>query len=200
MNLCDRNDILEWLTDNLPPKRVQHIFRVETMAQELAKAHQLELQIVSQGALLHDVAKCYPPQRLLSIAQRNFTELHPIELQNPHLLHGPVGALEAKRIFGTENSQVLQAIHNHTLGQPGMDDVSCIVFLADSLEPGRGETDKLNRLRKTCYKSLAKAVAGTCDYQIKKLIKRNLPIHPRMVDTRNWAIAQDHRKGDKLNN
>lgn len=199
MNLSDRNGILDWLHQNLPAKRVQHILRVETMAKELAEAHNLARDLTAQAALLHDVAKCYPPQRLLSIAQRNFAELHPLEFQNPHLLHGPVGALEAQRLFSEENTQVLQAIHNHTLGQPEMDAVSCAVFLADSLEPGRGDTDKLNRLRNTCQTSLFKGVADTCDYQIKKLIKRNLPIHPRMVDTRNWAISQDHRKGDKLN-
>ncbi|NJN24057.1 MAG: HD domain-containing protein [Acaryochloridaceae cyanobacterium RL_2_7] len=99
MKLCDRDDILNWLNQQLPPKRVKHILRVEQMAQDLALSHNVNSALTARAALLHDVAKCYSPQRLLSIAQKNLIELHPLELLNPHLLHGPVGALEARRLL-----------------------------------------------------------------------------------------------------
>lgn len=199
MKFIHRNVILDWLRQNLPSKRVDHILRVEKMAIELAIQHGESEEKAAEAGLLHDVAKCYPPAKLLSIANVHDMPIHPMELQNPHLLHGPVGALEAQRLFGLKAGTVFDAIQNHTLGKPEMDAISCIVFLADSLEPGRGKSQKLQEVRDTCKKNLYSAVGKTCDYQLKKLIKRNLPIHPQMVDTRNWAIAQDQRKSDKLN-
>ena len=199
MKFTQRSEIVDWLHQHLPPKRVQHILRVEAMAEELAQIHHLSKTDAAMAGLLHDLAKCYPPENLLAIAQQHWPTLHPVEVNHPHLLHGPVGAIEAQRLFNIDQPSVLQAIQNHTLGQPEMDGLSCVIFLADSLEPGRGKSEKMQHLRDLCSKSLYRAVAKTCEYQLKKLMKRNLPIHPRMVDTRNWAIAQDLRKDDKLN-
>ncbi|BAY83398.1 metal dependent phosphohydrolase [Calothrix parasitica NIES-267] len=53
---------------------------------------------------------------------------------NPHLLHADVSAIVARDTFGVEDEQVLNAISNHTLGSPRMSPLSCIVFLADSIE------------------------------------------------------------------
>jgi predicted HD superfamily hydrolase involved in NAD metabolism len=69
-----------------------------------------------------------------------------------------------------------------------MSDLSCIVFIADALEPNRGDTPELNALRQLSYQNLHKSVQQTCDYSLKYLLSSHCPIHPRTVLTRNWAL------------
>ncbi|NET38297.1 MAG: HD domain-containing protein [Cyanothece sp. SIO1E1] len=129
-----RESILEWLVKNVPETRIRHILRVEQMAIELAQAHQLDLDRAAQAGLMHDLAKYFKPERLLVMAQSEGLDLDPIDVANPHLLHAEVGAIVARDEFSVQDPQILNAIRNHTLGRPGMDALSCIVFLADSLD------------------------------------------------------------------
>jgi predicted HD superfamily hydrolase involved in NAD metabolism len=94
---------------------------------------------------------------------------------------------------------VLQAIRNHTFGHPGMSGLSCIVFLADSLEPTRGNTPELEALRRVSRQDLYKAVWLTCDYSLKFLLNSRCLIHPRTILTRNWAIAMSDPKTQSAN-
>jgi len=186
-----RSRILTWLEAQVPASRVQHVLRVEQMAIALALAHALDPQRAALAALLHDLAKYFKPQTLLSIAQEAGLPLDPVDEANPHLLHADVGAIVAQREFGVTDADVLAAIANHTLGRPGMSALSCVVFLADTLEPGRGDTAELNHLRTVSQQNLTKAVWMTCDHTLKHLLNASHLIHPRALQTRNWFLQAD---------
>jgi predicted HD superfamily hydrolase involved in NAD metabolism len=183
-----RERVLIWLADNVPAKRVQHILGVEQMAIELATHHQLDIDKAAQAGLMHDLAKYFKPQRLLEMATESGLEIDEVDIAAPHLLHAAVGAIVAQREFAIADNEILQAIADHTLGQPGMSPLSCIVFLADSLEAGRGDTPELQELRSICYENLYRAVWHTSDYSLRYLISTRCPIHPRTIRTRNWAM------------
>ncbi len=188
-----RQPVLDWLRQNVPEKRLDHILRVETMAMTLARHHGLDLAAVQAAGLMHDLAKCFPARRLLAMATTAGWQIDPAERQSPHLLHAPVGALIARETFGVEDERVLQAIANHTLGAPDMDAVSSVVYLADSLEPGRGTTPELQRLRQLSYEHLPTAVYETCVASLKYLLETSYPIHPRAILTRNaFLLAKQH--------
>jgi predicted HD superfamily hydrolase involved in NAD metabolism len=185
-----RDQVLSWLSKNVPDARLQHILRVEKMATELAQHHRLDAERAAQAGLLHDLAKFFKPKRLLEMAQAEGLELDPVEVANPHLLHAEVGAIVARKEFGVHDEDVLEAIRNHTLGSPGMSPLSCVVFLADSLEPGRGDTPELEHLRQLSQQNLYGAVWQTCDYSLQQLLASRHLIHPRAVLTRNWALEK----------
>lgn len=196
----ERDRVLAWLENNVPQSRIQHILRVEQMAIELADCHRIDVEKVAKAALMHDLAKYFKPQKLLDMAQAEGLEIDPTSAANPHLLHADVGALVARDTFSVDDAEVLQAIANHTLGQPGMSSLSCIVFLADSLEPERGDTSELAELRKASYHNLDQAVWLTCDYSLKLLVDTHRLIHPRTVATRNWflqKVKNSQRVADK---
>jgi len=66
---------------------------------------------------------------------------------------------------------VLQAIANHTLEQTRHGLLSCTVFLADTLEPGRDDTPGGYKLTTNkLSKSIIQAVWLTCDYSLKYLL------------------------------
>ncbi len=189
-----REQVLAWLKDHVPDSRLNHILRVEQMTAELAEYYNLDVEKSAQAGLMHDLAKYFKPHRLLEIARAEGLEIDSVMEATPHLLHAQVGAVVAKDTFGVEDEEVLQAIANHTLGRPGMSLLSSIVFLADSLEPGRGSTPELAALRQLCYQDIEQAVWLTCDYSLKFLLKTHCLIHPRTISTRNWFLQRAKAK------
>jgi predicted HD superfamily hydrolase involved in NAD metabolism len=185
-----RHQVLHWLSANVPESRLQHVLRVEKMAIGLAQDHDLDIQKAAQAGLMHDLAKYFKPQVLLDMARREGLELDPVDEVTPHLLHADVGAIVARDQFGVQDPEILAAIADHTLGRPGMGLLSCVVFLADSLEPGRGNTPALNILRHTSRQNLQRAVWMSCDDSIKTLTSSRRLIHPRVLLTRNWFLQQ----------
>lgn len=184
---------LDWYeAHHVPQSRVEHVQRVAQMAVELAQQHDLEPASAATAGLLHDLAKYFPAQTLLAMAEAEGLALDEVAYDNPHLLHADVGAIVARDEFSVTDAGVLAAIANHTLGQPEMDSLSCIVFLADSLEPGRGDTEQLNNLRQVSQRDLDEAVYLTCEMKLQTLIKKRRLIHPRAVRTRNYFL-QHHR-------
>ena len=183
-----RDRIIVWLEENVPKKRIDHIFRVEQTAITLAKHHNLNPKAAAQAGLLHDLAKCFKAKKLLKMMREEGITLDPVEEAAPHLLHAQAGAIVARDEFGVCDREILDAVSNHTLGQPGMSPLSCIIFLADSLEPGRGDTVALEQLRRESRKDLNRAIWLTCDYTLSHLLETHQLIHPRAILTRNWFL------------
>ncbi|MCU0569140.1 MAG: bis(5'-nucleosyl)-tetraphosphatase (symmetrical) YqeK [Oculatellaceae cyanobacterium Prado106] len=185
-----RHQVLHWLSENVPESRLQHILRVEQMAIALAQKHDQDIVKAALAGLMHDLAKYFKPAVLLEMAQQEGLMLDPVDESTPHLLHAHVGAIVAREQFGVQDPEILAAIADHTLGRPGMSPLSCIVFLADSLEPGRGNIAELNVLRHACRQNLQQAVWMVCDYSLKQLMESRRLIHPRVILTRNWFLHQ----------
>jgi predicted HD superfamily hydrolase involved in NAD metabolism len=189
-----RDQVLTWLADNVPASRLQHILGVEQMSIELAQHYHLDVEKAAQAGLMHDLAKYFKANVLLQIARDAGIEVDPVCEATPHLLHADVSAIVAREEFGMQDESVLQAIALHTLGCPGMSLLSCVVFVADSLEPGRGSTPELEALRQVSRRDLYKAVWLTCDYSLRFLLASRCLIHPRTILTRNWALSMSSQK------
>ncbi|RUR84076.1 bis(5'-nucleosyl)-tetraphosphatase (symmetrical) YqeK [Chlorogloeopsis fritschii PCC 9212] len=189
-----RQKVLAWLAENVPASRINHILRVEQMAMELAEHYNLDREKAATAGLMHDLAKYFQPQKLLQMAEVEGLEIDEVVAASPHLLHADVSAIVARDTFGVKDEEVLQAIANHTLGRPGMSPLCCIVFLADTLEPGRGNSSELQALRQVCWENLERAVWLTCDYTCKFLLLSPRLIHPRAIATRNWFLQKSKAK------
>ena len=189
-----RARVLAWLDDNVSSHRLQHILGVEQMSVKLAHCHRLNAEKAAQAGLMHDLAKFFPADKLLAIAQTEGIDIDPVCATHPHLLHANVSAVVARKEFEVTEPEILEAISNHTLGSPHMSKLSCVVFIADALEPNRGDTPELNSLRLLAKTNLYKSLQQTCDYSLRYLIDRKKIIHPRTVLTRNWALKMSKKK------
>jgi len=189
-----RERVLTWLVEHVPQSRIDHILRVEQMSIALAEHHCQNVEKAAMSGLMHDLAKYFKPAKLLEMARIEGLEIDPVMDLHPHLLHADVSAIVARDTFGVQDEEVLQAIANHTLGRPEMSALSCIVFLADSIEPGRGDTPELTALRQMSYQNLDRAVWRTCDYSLKFLLETHCLIHPRTIATRNWFLNSSEGK------
>jgi predicted HD superfamily hydrolase involved in NAD metabolism len=185
-----RDRIINWLQENVSSHRLQHILGVEATCITLARCHQLDEQQAAQAGLMHDLAKFFAPQKLLSIAAEVHLPVDQVCLEYPHLLHADIGAVIAQREFKIRDPEILSAIANHTLGSPHMSQLSCVVFVADVLEPNRGDNEQLAAMRIVAQENLYKCVQQTSDYSLEYLLRKQKIIHPRTVLTRNWAFAQ----------
>ncbi|MBD2104080.1 bis(5'-nucleosyl)-tetraphosphatase (symmetrical) YqeK [Leptolyngbya sp. FACHB-261] len=191
-----RDLVIEWLRENVPPPRLAHILGVEQTARELAELHHLDAERAAWAGLLHDLAKYFKAERLLTMARAEGLLLDPVEIANPHLLHAEASALVARDQFGVHDPEVLEAVRCHTLGRPGMSPLACVVYLADAIEPGRGNSPELDQLRRLSQSDLYAAIGLACDQTLEFLIAKSRLIHPRVISVRNWALqtAQVERK------
>ncbi|KAM3091441.1 bis(5'-nucleosyl)-tetraphosphatase (symmetrical) YqeK [Phormidesmis sp. 146-35] len=195
-----RRRILTWLKVHVPETRIRHILRVEQLAIVLAQHHHLDVEKAAQAALMHDLAKFFKPQRLLQMSKDEGLTLDAVDESNPHLLHADVGAIVARDEFEIRDEAVLQAIRDHTLGRPGMSPLSCVVYLADGLEPGRGDALELEALRQLSRQDLEEAIWRASDHSLRHLLNAHHLIHPRTVLTRNWFMQTVTHKPPKRAN
>lgn len=117
--------------------RYRHCVRVARSADILAQIHGVDPRKARLAALLHDLARLYSTDRLIDECRRRRLPIDAFERRNPIVLHAPLGAELAREQFGVEDPEVLSAIAKHTLGAEAMSPLDCVVYLADTLEPGR---------------------------------------------------------------
>lgn len=117
--------------------RYEHSVRVARCADVLAQRHGLDAAKARLAGMLHDLARLYSPQRLIAECEARGMPIGTREREHPVLLHAPLGAELARERFGVEDREVLSAIAKHTTGAAPMSPLDCVVYLADSLEPGR---------------------------------------------------------------
>jgi HD superfamily phosphohydrolase YqeK len=104
--------------------------------------------------------------------------------------HGAAAA-ELAASQGEDDHSVLTAVHYHSVGYAGWDDVGKMLYLADYLEPGRKSRRKLRA-------SLARRVPADPDGVLREVLARQIatrlrrarPIDPLTVDFWN-SIAEE---------
>lgn len=128
--------------------RYAHTLRVARMSVRLARRWGEDTERALVAGMLHDLARLYPDERLISESRAHGLRLSAFDEAHPRVLHARLGAELAKEHFGIEDERILSAIRYHTLGSGSMNALDAIVYLADSLEPGRdfAERTALERL------------------------------------------------------
>jgi predicted HD superfamily hydrolase involved in NAD metabolism len=92
-----RQQVIDWLKENVNEHRLRHILGVETMCIDLARHHDLDPVQAGQAGLLHDLAKFFKPKKLLKMAESAGIDVDNICLSHPHLLHADVSAVVAQK-------------------------------------------------------------------------------------------------------
>ncbi|OCL25241.1 phosphohydrolase [Orenia metallireducens] len=183
------NQAIERLSTMIGEKRLKHTLGVRDTAIELAKEHNVDVEKARWAALLHDCAKKISNNLLLQRAEEFGIVIDDICKRVPALLHAPVGAEIAKREFGIDDEDILNAISLHTLGHKDMTTLDKIIFLADYIEPNR-DCKAINQLREDIEgKSLDEAIQMACENTIKYNLEEGRVIHPQSIELRNSLIS-----------
>lgn len=184
-------ELLKWLKDNLNDERYEHSLGTADCARKMAVSYGVEAEKAYVAGLLHDCAKCFSTEKLLSIIDEHL-EVEEIEKKNYKTLHAPVSAYVAKTEFGVEDDEILSAIRWHTLGKLEMTDFEKIIFLADKIEERTRENCYAEPIRKFLNEEngLNKALLQCYKQTIKSLVDRDLTICPLTIDIYNKFQAQ----------
>jgi len=140
--------------------RYEHSLRVAETARTLCLRYGLEEKRGYLAGIGHDMCKDMSDELLLSIARRDGRVITPLELKKPALLHGRAAAVKMAEDFDIHDSEVLQAVADHTFGSEGMCDLAKVIYAADKIEPGRVYVTKeyVDRLSGLSLDDLVKAV------------------------------------------
>ncbi|WPX09952.1 bis(5'-nucleosyl)-tetraphosphatase (symmetrical) YqeK [Anaerocellum danielii] len=182
--------IKEKLSELLDEKRYVHSIGTMEYAVKLAERFGEDARKAMIAGLVHDVAKCLDKQQLLNCALKSGIVIDNIMKNQIELLHGPAGSYLARKLFGIEDVDILNAIAYHTTGRENMSKLEMIIYVADLIEPSR-QFEQVERLRKKSFEDLEKAVVMAMDNTLKYVIERGGLIHPNTIYARNWLILQE---------
>lgn len=131
-----REALIEAVSAQMPDKRWQHTLGVMETSVKLAKHYGADPGQAETAAILHDVAKYWPVERMKDVIVQNGLSAELLE-HDKQLWHAEVGAFVAEHEYGITDPGILGAIRYHTSGREGMTLLEKVVCLADYIEPGR---------------------------------------------------------------
>lgn len=183
----EEQEILNLLKDYLDEERYIHSLGVMDSAVKLAKRYGSDTEKARLAGLIHDCAKELPRKTMIQKVKEANIILDEATLQNGALMHGPVGAIMAKEVFGVKDPEVLNAIECHTTGKKGMGLLDKIIYLADYIEPNRNEP-YVEKLRHLAMEDLDRAILYALERTIRHVLDTGRILHPRTVDARNHML------------
>jgi predicted HD superfamily hydrolase involved in NAD metabolism len=158
--------------------RYAHCVRVARMSENLARVHGAAPAKARVAGMLHDLARLYPPEKLLRECAGRGMPIDDYAREHPIVLHAPLSAELAREHFGVNDEEVLSAIRKHTLADGAMSPLDCILYLADGLEPGR-KYDERAALADLAGRDLNAAMRATIASSLRYLTQRQLPLAPQ---------------------
>ena len=175
-------EIRKSLKKKLDPSRFEHTMGVAYTCQALAMRYEYDLHKAELAGLLHDCAKRFDNETMLSKCQKREIPMSDGELRDPSLLHAKLGAWYAREKYGVEDQEILTAIECHTTGKKDMTLLDKILYVADYIEPGRYKASELPEMRKLAFIDLDLACLSIMESILKYLESTNCPIDTTTID------------------
>ena len=147
MKTADMRKIRRAMEKTQDEMRYEHTLGVAYTAAALAMRYGASVENAQLAGLLHDCAKCLDDDKKIAICEKHNISITEVEKRNPFLLHAKAGSFLAMNKYKVHDSDVINAILNHTTGRPGMSLLEKIIFVADYIEPGRKKAPNLAEIR-----------------------------------------------------
>ena len=183
-------DSQKYLRKTLSRQRYNHCRAVADLASRLAKKYGWDPGLATQAGFLHDCAKEWSPQKLISTARRRRLKIPDFDFirrHNPNLLHAYVGADLAKRNKWLTNAAALRAISAHTLGALKMGIPEMILYVSDFASKDRAYS-AAREVRKEAFRNLRSAFRIAMAKKIKWNLKASKPVHPFTIRVWNRMV------------
>ena len=175
----------------LSPGAAGHSERVAQTAAALAERYGVDIDDARVAGLLHDWCKDVPGEELIRLAEEYGISVTGVDRAVPYLLHGAVAAAVLPADFPWLTPGIIAAIESHTYGCAGIDDLGMIVYIADTIEPGRSHRSADALREAVGALSLPELFERTYAESVSHLVDGRRPIHPSTVETWNSLVAGD---------
>jgi predicted HD superfamily hydrolase involved in NAD metabolism len=163
------------------PRRFAHTLGVRDTAVRLARMHGAPMIRSAVAGLLHDCAKEMKLEAMRA-AVGNRAEAGAEVLASGALLHGLAGAAVAQTAFGITDSAILAAIACHTVGRAGMTPLDLCLFVADAIEPTRGDYPGLAEIRALARTDLRRAALLSMECTRAFVLEKGEPYSASTLD------------------
>lgn len=166
------DEIKELLHSMVDEKRYNHSLMVADEAVKLAKAYNLDIDKTYVTGLVHDIAKNFSIEENKRLAKKYNLENRIFDYDYRNVLHADIGACYVleKYNFSTD---MYNAIKYHAIGNPNMDMLSKVIYIADKTGRSKLDDDMLE-VKKYSYIDIDKAIIMFIDIQRDSLIERGL--------------------------
>ena len=171
--ICDAAFWAERVRPLVKRERFAHIERVACLARDIALANGLDADKAYLAGILHDVARDMGDAELLRLAPPECEA----DVQHPLSLHGRAARTVLER-WGVTDTDILDAVEEHTTGPRDGKPLSVCVYVADISEPGRGVND---HIRELAFSDLERAYREALCCKVGYLQSRGKAVHPRTM-------------------
>ena len=179
-------DIRDKIRKKQNKKRYEHTLGVAYTAACLAFIYDEDPLRAELAGVLHDCAKCYPGEELISLCGKAGINLSQEEIDSPQVIHAKYGSFIAKKEYGITDPGILDAICFHTTGRPDMTVLEKIIFTADYIEPLRNGLPDLDELRKLAFSDLDECVFRILSQSVDYLSEKGAGIVPDTLKAYEW--------------
>jgi predicted HD superfamily hydrolase involved in NAD metabolism len=163
----------------------QHTLLVESEAIRIAKLFNVDPELASQAALLHDISNVIPKASMIGIAEKTNIDILEEEYSFHRIIHQKLSKDMANKIFHCTNIEVLNAIECHTTLKANSNLLDKVLFVADKISwdlPGEHAYQEQMRERIDLL-DLNKAVLIYLNHVWEQREKLKL-IHPWLIGAR----------------
>ena len=178
------HEIENFIKERLSAKRFDHSKGVAECAEKLADRYKVDRNSAFIAGLLHDCAKELPLEEMTKITEG--LDLDGEVKESKNLLHGPAGAVLAKKHFDISD-EIFDACFYHTSGKEDMPLLTKIIFIADMIEQGR-DFPGVEEIRNLAFEDIDRAIVLSIDSTLAHLTKKGAKIYPLTVKARNFLI------------
>jgi len=174
------SEIKTTLKQILDEKRFLHTLAVCETATMLAERFGADKEKACLAALLHDCARGLNAEQQMAYCYEYGIELDDYMKNEINPVHALIGADMAKRRFGINDKDILDAIYRHAVGCKHMTLLDKVVFVADGIEPNRAGNDA-DEARNAAENDLDKAIFLVMT-TIKSYYLKGKPMHPNSIE------------------
>lgn len=185
--MSTNEEIMAVLKERLTPRRYIHSLNVAESATMLARIYGADEEKAYTAGLVHDSCKDMPAGLQLSYLLENKVEMTDLEINTAKLYHAMSGKVFARKEFGIEDEDMLNAVRYHTTGRRGMSLLEKIIFVADFISDER-DYNGVEIMREKAVRSLDEAIVEGLSFTIKDLIDAERLVHPDTLDAYNDAL------------
>ena len=190
----ETGEILSLLRQRLKRSRFDHTLGVRDTAVRLARLYGCDEEKAEKAALLHDFTKNLSLEESNALVERY--HLGAKYRDNPNLAHSQTAAALLEEEYGVRDREILDAIACHTVGKPNMNVLEKILYVADTIEPGRSFPG-VEELRALAFRDIDQACIKILDRSIQFVLSKGERMDNKAIA---WKTAEviDSKKGQDV--
>lgn len=185
------NIIYADIKQTLSPHRFNHSVSVVETSEHLASFHNVSIPKVRLASIMHDYAKEFSDDTMLEYIKKYDLPIDERATNNINLLHGIVASAILEHEYKVNDTDILNAVKNHTFGDVGMTDLQLIVAISDFVEPTRNFKEPLKSYASEIYDVAKQDLTKAYILKLKNVVRYNKSDDYKTIETLNFYLKKD---------